>query len=62
MYIYQHRLVDEETLSAGSFDEVEKATRERVDAFLDSDYRTIQGYFKCLAEDPRRFSAGEKST
>ena len=62
VYIYQHRLVDEDTFSVKSFEEVEKATRERVDAFLDSDYKTIQGYFKCLAEDPRRFSAGEKST
>lgn len=61
VYIFQHRLVDEETLSAGSFEKVEKATRERVRAFLDSDYKIIQGYFKCLAADPKGFSVGEES-
>ena len=62
VYIYRHRLMNEEALSVGSFEEVESATREKVGAFLDSDYRTIQGYFQCLAADPRRFSAGERST
>ena len=55
LYIYRHRLVCEETLSVGSFEELEKATREQVVEFLDSDYKTIQGYFKCLAADPKGF-------
>ena len=56
LYIYRHPLVDEEMLSVGSFEEVEKATREKVDGFLDSEYRAIQGYFKCLAADPKGLS------
>ena len=49
----------EETLSVGSFEELEKATREQVVEFLDSDYKTIQVYFKCLAADPKGFLAAE---
>ena len=56
LYIYRHPLVDEGMLSVGSFEEVEKATREKVDEFLDSEYRAIQGYFKCLAADPKGLS------
>ncbi len=52
VYVYRHPLVNEEMLST-PFVEVEKATREKVDEFLESEYRTVQGYFKCLAFGPR---------
>ena len=60
VYVYRHPLVDEETFSSGSFEEVERTTREKVDEFLDSEYRTVQGYFKCLAADPKGLSVGEE--
>ena len=47
VYVYRHPLVDEEVLS-GPFEEVERTTRERVNAFLEAEYKTVQGYFKCL--------------
>ena len=47
VYVYRHPLVDEEVLS-GPFEEVERTTRETVNAFLEAEYKTVQGYFKCL--------------
>ena len=58
VYVYRHLLMDEEMLSR-PFEDVDQTVREKLKEFLDSDYRTIQDYFKCLAFDPRAAVPGD---
>ena len=47
--IYQHRLYTDKELFGDATSDVEK----RMQDFLESDFRSIENYLKCLAFDPR---------
>ena len=50
--VYKHRLMTDAELSATPTSEIKDATLQRVESFLDEDYRRIETYLQCMAFEP----------
>ena len=50
--VYRHPLMTDEELAATPLSRMKVETLERMERFFADDYRTIEGYLKCLAFDP----------
>ena len=50
--VYRHPVMTDEELAATPLSRMKTETLQRMERFFADDYRTIEGYLKCLAFDP----------